>query len=97
MKKIIIKPRKVTISPKRKLDPYQRGYLAAQRNNSQDEENNCGCLCMFLGGFGPLGLIVAAIIGKANGVKSALIGWVLSWLILIVLYFIFVGIMFASR
>ena len=96
MKKIIIKPRKVAISPK-KLDAYQRGYLAARRSSSNEEESNCGCLCMFLGGFfGPIGLIVAAIIGKAEGVKSALLGWFLGWLVLL-LIFIIVGLAIAAK
>ena len=41
----------------------------------EDGESPHGCLCFFLGLlFGPIGLIVAAIIGKANGVVSALFG-----------------------
>lgn len=55
------------------------------------QEEDCGCLCFFLGGFGPLGLIVAAIIGKASGVKSALLGWFVSWLIVGIIWFCIIG------
>ena len=47
-----------------------------------------GCLCAILGMFfGPIGLIVAAIIGGAQGVVSALLGMILPTIIGIVLFF----------
>ena len=50
-----------------------------------------GCLCFFLGMFfGPIGLIVAAIIGKARGVVSALIGMAATS-ILVLLFFVLTG------
>lgn len=47
-----------------------------------------GCLCAILGMlFGPVGLIVAAIIGGAQGVVSALLGMILPAIIGIVVFF----------
>ena len=47
-----------------------------------------GCLCAILGMFfGPIGLIVAAIIGGAQGVVSALLGMILPAIIGIVVFF----------
>lgn len=88
-----IQPKKRIIVRKKKLDPYQRGYMEAQRrmssasSGSDSGESNCGCLCFFLGALlGPLGVIVAAIIGKVDGVKMSLCGWLglwfLAWIIL---------------
>lgn len=85
-----IQPKKRIIVRKKKLDPYQRGYLAAQRQMSSsenDEQENSGCLCFLLGAIlGPIGLIVAAIIGKTGGVKSALIGFVVSTILLVIVF-----------
>lgn len=80
MKKIIIK--------KHRIDNYQRGYIAAQRDiQRNDEESGSGCLCFFLGfALGPIGVIVAAIIGKAGGVKSALFGCLLDILLFFLIY-----------
>ena len=42
---------------------------------SERKQGGHGCLCAILGLiFGPIGLVVAAIIGGAQGVVSALIG-----------------------
>ena len=41
------------------------------------KQESHGCLCAILGMFfGPIGLVVAAIIGGAKGVVSALIGMI---------------------
>ena len=50
-----------------------------------------GCLCWFLGTFGPLGFIVAAIIAKGPGVVAAIKGWLVSWGVLFVLWLIIAG------
>ena len=50
-----------------------------------------GCLCFFLGSFGPIGLIVAAIIAKREGVISALWGFFISWAIFILVYLAIMG------
>ena len=50
-----------------------------------------GCLCAILGMFfGPIGLIVAAIIGGAKGVVSALLGMIIP-AIAITLFFVLGG------
>lgn len=77
-----IQPKKRIIVRKKKLDPYQRGYMEAQRRmsafSSDQQESSPGCLCFFLGALlGPIGVVVAAIIGKADGVKAALFGLLL--------------------
>ncbi len=56
-----------------------------------------GCLCAVLGMFfGPIGLIVAAIIGGAQGVVSALLGMILPTILGIVLFFALGGLAFIS-
>ena len=56
-----------------------------------------GCLCVILGMFfGPIGLIVAAIIGGAQGVVSALLGMILPTILGIVLFFAMGGLAFIS-
>ncbi len=50
--------------------------------NERKQEGH-GCLCAILGMFfGPIGLVVAAIIGGARGVVSALIGMIVPAMIL---------------
>lgn len=61
-----------------------------------DREDH-GCLCAILGMFfGPIGLVVAAIIGGARGVVSALLGMILPAIIVGVLFFAFGGLAFIS-
>ena len=61
------------------------------------EREDHGCLCAILGMFfGPIGLIVAAIIGGAQGVVSALLGMILPTIICMVLFFAFGGLAFIS-
>ena len=56
-----------------------------------------GCLCAILGMFfGPIGLIVAAIIGGAQGVVSALLGMILPTILGIVLFLALGGLTFIS-
>ena len=60
-------------------------------NESERKQENHGCLCAILGMFfGPIGLIVAAIIGGAKGVVSALIGMMVP-VIAIILFFVLGG------
>ena len=40
---------------------------------------------------GPIGIIVAAIIGKVNGVKASLAGWLIPWLVVGLIYAAIVG------
>ena len=64
--------------------------------NDRGREDH-GCLCAILGMFfGPIGLIVAAIIGGAQGVVSALLGMILPTILAIVLFFAFGGLAFIS-
>ena len=60
------------------------GWMNGRERDYSKLEGNGGCLCMFLGGFGPLGIIVAAIIGGRDGVVDALIGWFVSWIFVVV-------------
>ena len=63
---------------------------------SERKQESHGCLCAMLGMFfGPIGLIVAAIIGGAQGVVSALIGMILPT-ILIILFFALGGLALIS-
>jgi len=56
-------------------------------DGSERKQENHGCLCAMLGMFfGPIGLIVAAIIGGARGVVSALIGMIVPALLLILFF-----------
>ena len=56
-----------------------------------------GCLCAILGMFfRPIGLIVAAIIGGAQGVVSALLGMILPTILGIILFFALGGLAFIS-
>lgn len=49
-------------------------------------EDEGGCLCFFLGGFGPIGILIAALIGKKKGVIAALWGFLVVMLVVGVLY-----------
>ena len=61
------------------------------------EREDHGCLCAILGMFfGPIGLIVAAIIGGAQGVVSALLGMIWPTILVIVLFFALGGFAFIS-
>lgn len=52
----------------------------------QQEPETHGALCFFLGAlFGPFGLLLAAIVGKAGGLVKALLGFVLVGIPLMVL------------
>ena len=54
---------------------------------SERKQESHGCLCAMLGMFfGPIGLIVAAIIGGAQGVVSALIGMIVPAVLLILFF-----------
>lgn len=57
------------------------------KDGSERKQVDHGCLCAMLGMvFGPIGLIVAAIIGGARGVVSALIGMIVPALLLILFF-----------
>ena len=78
------------------LGGYVVGWLNGDGKNFDMNENGDrphGCLCFFLGMFfGPIGLVVAAIIGKARGVVSALIGMVAIG-ILVLLFYVLTGVL----
>ena len=64
---------------------------------NDDVKEDHGCLCAALGMlFGPIGLIVAAIIGGAQGVVSALLGMILPTILGLGLFFAFGGLAFIS-
>lgn len=74
-------PKKTFIIRKQQA-PLNPQFAARRLADDADEENH-GCLCFALGVlFGPLGLLLAAIIAKAKGLIAALWGFVISWLIL---------------
>ena len=53
---------------------------------SERKQESHGCLCAILGMFfGPIGLVVAAIIGGAKGVVSALLGMIVTVIVIILL------------
>ena len=63
---------------------------------SERKQESHGCLCTILGMFfGPIGLVVAAIIGGAQGVVSALIGMIVPT-ILTILFFALGGLALIS-
>lgn len=60
--------------------------LSASETIERKEENN-GCLCYLLGFlFGPIGILIAAVIAKANGAITALRGMFMSTLLLVLIY-----------
>ncbi|MBR2838837.1 MAG: hypothetical protein IKE55_08645 [Kiritimatiellae bacterium] len=60
------------------------------------KQESHGCLCAILGMiFGPIGLVVAAIIGGAQGVVSALIGMIVP-AVLTILFFALGGLALIS-
>ena len=62
------------------LNPQFAARRLANSVNEDDEDH--GCLCFALGVlFGPLGLLLAAIIAKAKGLISALWGFLISWIL----------------
>lgn len=78
-------PMKITIKKRKLLKPK----FTSNGNYSGDgkQEDNNGCLCFFLGLlFGPFGLLLAAIVGKAGGLISAIWGFLLFLAIIIVGY-----------
>lgn len=71
--------------------PYPQQYTYPPQRMKNEEESS-GCLCAFLGAFlGPIGIVIAAIIGKKGGVIASLVGMFIGAIIMIVLYFLFVG------
>ena len=62
-----------------------------QFQDSEDEKKG-GCLCFFLGSFGIIGVLIAAVIAKRDGVVAALWGWLVSWVFFALLLFAFMAI-----
>ena len=74
-------PQKKTFIIRKQRTPLNPQFAARRLADDADEENH-GCLCFVLGAlFGPIGLLIAAIIAKAKGLISALWGFVVSWLV----------------
>lgn len=87
-------PQKIVriVRGKQQVPPHQSNYSQPTYSRPvEKKEEYSGCLCAFLGGFGPIGMVVAAIIGKQGGVIAALIGWVVSWLIIGLAWFLILG------
>lgn len=62
--------------------PVNPQFAARRLSDDVEEDANHGCLCFALGVlFGPLGLLLAAIVGKAKGLVSALWGFLVFWLV----------------
>lgn len=70
-------------------DMKRRTIANGYGSSGEGEEGDNGALCFWLGFlFWLVGLIVAAIIGKGRGVKSALWGLIFSTVIYIILMFL---------
>lgn len=79
---------------KKTIAEWREEQDAAQRQMAlnDQQESSPGCLCFILGAIlGPIGIIVAAIIGKVNGVKASLAGWLIPWLVVGLIYAAIVG------
>lgn len=82
-------PRKIVIVKRPVRSTPSRSSECVSYTSRRKEEESPGCMCFCLGvGFGPIGLIVAAIIGKANGVRLALFGQFVFGVIMMIIYFV---------
>ena len=80
--------KKTFIVRKPKMRAPVNPQFAARRLADERDDDNHGCLCFALGVlFGPLGLLIAAIVAKVPGLVSALWGFVVSWIVLGALIF----------
>ena len=90
-----MKQTKVFIRKQKSVDPHfaKMSYDNYEGNN----EDNSGCLCFFLGAsFWIIGVVIAAIIGKAKGTVAALWGFGISFIVCFLLYVFFLSAMFAN-
>ena len=72
--------------------PLNPQFAARRLADATEEDENHGCLCFALGVlFGPLGLLLAAIIAKAKGLVSALWGFLISWLVVALIWVGFIA------
>lgn len=86
-----MKQTKVFIRKRKSVNPHFRkmGYTDSYEDNNKD---NSGCLCFFLGAsFWIIGVVIAAIIGKAKGTVAALWGFGISFIVCFLLYIFFLG------
>ena len=85
---ILPKRRKMTHAEMKRKTLHQQ-YSGGSDGGSDDSGGN-GALCFWMGAlFWVLGLVIAAIIGKGQGVKMALFGMVVSTLVIILVYGVF--------
>ena len=92
MKKIIIKRTnpKILIRANSRTDsqPVCSGY---DHQSKVNENEAPGCLCFILGFLlGPIGVVVAAIIGKTKGTVRALLGFICCGVIFAIIYIIII-------
>ncbi len=82
---LLPKRHKVTYAEMKRRTMSQQ-YSGASGVGSEGSDGN-GALCFWMGAlFWMLGLIIAAIIGKGQGVKMALVGMIVSTLVIILGY-----------
>lgn len=76
-------PAKKTFIVRKPKMPVNPHFVTRRLADSVEEEtDNSGCLCFLLGfTLGPLGLLIAAVVGKSKGLMSALRGLAAAWLL----------------
>jgi hypothetical protein len=90
-----MKQTKVFIRKKKSVNPHfaKMSYNSYEGNN----EDNSGCLCFFLGAFfSIIGVVIAAIIGKAKGTVAALWGFGINFIVFLLLYIFFLSALLAN-
>ena len=82
---LLPKRRKMTYAEMKRKTLHQQFYGGSC--GASDGSDGNGALCFWMGAlFWVLGLVIAAIIGKGHGVKMALVGMIVSTLVIVLGY-----------